>query len=1021
MEPAAHRLNESLVLDALRHLQILDTDREPEFDAVVCVAAQVCGTPISLVSLVDAERQWFKAEIGMDGVSETPRPVAFCAHAVLGCSILEVPDATKDSRFMDNPLVEFGPKIRFYAGAPIVLSDGSSVGTVCVIDVVPRQLTDTQRDILTKLATVVVQLLEGRKAVLRAIDTAKEAQRALSVLRHCSDAVLGMTLQLDITWVNPAAEALLGRTSHELVGSRYEEFVPQDAMPAFRDTLQQAKIGKNFPHDTQRQSHSGARLDVTELLTKKTNAQGQVVGFMAFVRDIGPRIAAADALARKESEQKFFFEHLIAGVFIHGPDGALLQSNPRGAQLLGLSEEVMSGKQVIDPDWHFIRLDGTRMAIAEYPVARVMASQDGVHDLILGVVSPYSQRKTWLMCYANREYPNDPALSRIIVTVVDITRLIEVERNLEYSQMALKDMFENAQDPILMGKADGTITAANPAACRVLGMDAEEVCRVGREGILDSQDDRYAAFTLEREKHGMAQGELQMVRKCGERFIAELSSTIYKTEAGELVSSIFFRDISARKAAEQLARQLTYFDDLTGLPNRRYLLEQLRRSLAAAARHERVGGLVFIDLDNFKQVNDARGHLVGDELLKSVAIRLRDCLRINDTLARLGGDEFIVLIDDLGFDFSEAAHYAARTAEKCREALSRVFEVAHQTYKTTGSFGITLFPRDGQAADDVLREADTAMYRAKSLGRDRIAFFGPSMQAEVESRLLLEFDLSEAIVKEQLKAFVQPQFSAEGHLVGGELLLRWQHPTRGNVPPSEFIPMAESTGLILVIGEWVLQQAVDALKQLQAIDPELSLSVNVSPRQFLQDQFVLNLCSLLDAACVPGSSLILEVTEGLLIQDWDEVQNRVSELMRKHIRLSIDDFGTGYSSLAYLKRLPLYELKIDRGFVADIPQDRNDVAIVESIISIAKHLGFKVVAEGVETQAQVAFLVSHGCDVLQGYLFARPMPVMDWINDLCRIAATGMALVQRDENGLPNSVFGQLGGFDLGQVPPESQ
>ena len=982
MEKADIRLNEAQALEALRRFQVLDSVHEPEFDALVHMAAQVCRTPMAMVSLVDAQRLWFKAAVGLEGLSETPRDIGFCSHTVLDTALLEVPDTTQDLRFVGNPLVEHAPNIRFYAGAPILLSDGCNIGAVCVLDVVPRALDSKQRDVLQQLAVIAARLLEGRSALFRANETALEAQHAVSVLRHCTDAVLGMTTELDITWVNPAAEALLGESAAGLIGASFKTLVPPDRLAALLEMVQHASAGAPRPHDTQRQRRSGSLLDVTELFTKRTDTDGAVVGYMVFLRDIGERIGAARALESKESEQRFLFEHLTVGVFVHAPNGVLLHSNAQGARLLGLSEEVMSGKALMDPDWHFISRDGQRMPVADYPVARVLATGMAVHDLVLGVVSPYTERRTWLICDANREHPEQPQSSRIVVTVVDITRLMEVEQSLERSQKILKDMFDNALDPIMLGKPDGSITAANPAACRVLGMSAAEICSLGREAIMDSSYPALAAFAEQRAKHGAAQGELQMIRKGGEKFIVEMSSTIYRDMTGERVSSIFFRDVSERRAAQALATRLTYFDELTGLPNRRYLLDNLKQSLAASLRHGRIGGLVFIDLDNFKQVNDARGHLVGDELLKLVAARLKSCLRANDTLARLGGDEFIVLVDDLGSDFAEGAHNAALAAEKCRDALDHAFDIGNQTYKTSGSLGITLFPRDGQVADDILREADTAMYRAKSLGRNKIAFFGSTMQAEVESRLRLEYDLSEAIARGQLQAFVQPQFSVAGAVVGGEILLRWKHPQRGNVSPVDFIPVAESTGQILVIGDWVLQQAVMALQRLRTVDAALSLSVNVSPRQFLQEGFVANLCALLDASGVPGASLILEVTEGLLIQDWDTVQSRVRELMERQIRLSIDDFGTGYSSLAYLKRLPLYELKIDRGFVADIPHDPNDVAIVDSIISIAKHLGFKLVAEGVETQEQVDFLVSHGCDVLQGFLFARPMPLEDWLLSL---------------------------------------
>lgn len=982
MESANQRYFEAKILDTLHELQILDSNREAEFDAIVQIASNICGVPISLLSLVDADRQWFKAAIGLDAVTQTPRDIAFCAHAVLGTSIFEVPDATLDIRFTGNPLVDGSPGIRFYAGAPIVLSDGSNVGTVCVIDRMPRKLDGQQKLALANLAVIAAKLIEGRNAVGRANQTMLQAQRAASVLEHSSDAIMGLSLDLAITWVNAAAEVLLEQSGSELVGTAFEQYIPDTERPALTEVIGRARFGMSRTEDTRLQLASGQTLAVTQLFAKKTNLEGEVVGFVVFIRDVREQVAAACALLNKEVELRFLLDNLIAGVFLHGPDGALLYSNPRAAQLLGLTEDFMHGRGLMDPAWHFVRQDGTRMPLDEYPVARVIATGEDARGLVLGVVKPLVGHTTWLLCDAKREHPDKPESSRIVVTVVDISLLINAEKNFAHSQQTLHDMFDNSMEPILLGKPDGTITAANAAACMVLGMEATEICKHGRRGIMDTEHDSYRNLYLERSRKGSVQGEIQMVRKGGEKFTVEISSTIYREVSGDIASSTFFRDISARKAAEALNLRLTYFDELTGLYNRRYLLENLKQSLAGAARSHRFGGVIFIDLDNFKQINDARGHLVGDELLQAVALRLRACVRADDTLARLGGDEFIVLMHDLGSDIVEATHNSALAAEKFRDALDHVFEIDNQLYKTAGSLGITLFPREEQGADDVLREADTAMYQAKSEGRNRIAFFDTAMRAEVESRLKLEYDLSKAIELGQFQAFVQPQFNAQRAQVGGEILLRWKHPDRGYISPVEFIPVAEDTGLILSIGDWVLARSVETLKRLQEINPQLSLSVNVSPRQFLQQHFVDKSVALLKSHEVDGSSLILEVTEGLLIQDWQEVLNRVGQLLQQQIRLSIDDFGTGYSSLAYLKRLPLYELKIDKGFIADIPQDTNDVAIVESILSIAKHLGLNVVAEGVETEAQAEFLLLHGCDILQGYLFSRPVPLEDWLQTL---------------------------------------
>ena len=444
------------------------------------------------------------------------------------------------------------------------------------------------------------------------------------------------------------------------------------------------------------------------------------------------------------------------------------------------------------------------------------------------------------------------------------------------------------------------------------------------------------------------------------------------------------RDITERKQAEARSHQLAYFDALTGLPNRRMLLDRMEHALANAQKAAQVGAVLYIDLDNFKQINDARGHTVGDMLLMQVAQRLTQLQRPGDTVARLGGDEFVVLVHNVASDMESAGRAALLVAEEMRTALEAPYTIDTHLYSTTGSIGITLFPKRGEGVEDLLREADTAMYRAKDLGRNRIRFYEAAMQADVQERLALEQDLKKAQALGQLAAFVQNQVDAAGNVVGGELLMRWDHPVRGNVPPSRFIPIAEASGLILRMGDWMIQQACETLARLQRAGHALSLSVNVSERQFRQDDFVERVRHILAHTGANPALLILEVTESLLIEDLDDTIARMTEIVQLGVRFSIDDFGTGYSSLAYLKRLPLYELKIDKSFVDDTPDDPNDTAIVQSIISVARHLNLRVVAEGVETRAQADFLVESQCECLQGYLFGRPEPLAAWVGRLIK-------------------------------------
>jgi diguanylate cyclase (GGDEF)-like protein/PAS domain S-box-containing protein len=471
--------------------------------------------------------------------------------------------------------------------------------------------------------------------------------------------------------------------------------------------------------------------------------------------------------------------------------------------------------------------------------------------------------------------------------------------------------------------------------------------------------------------------ELQYYTKTRETYWIELELVPFNDEHGNNTHWVMVgRDITERKKSERHIHRLAFFDVLTGLPNRRLLMERIDRLLAHAREQAGHGALLFIDLDQFKYINDARGHGVGDALLRNVAMRLSALVRKGDTVARVGGDEFVVLLAHLGDDARLATHSALLVAEKIRRAISASFEIEGQFYDTSASIGVALLSHPNQSAQDLLREADTAMYRAKDDGRNRVSFFEATMQAEVERRLTLERDLGAALENGELSMHWQLQVDAAGAPVGAELLMRWQRGDGTFVAPDVFIPVAEECGLIVSLGQWALRQACLGWLALRDAGYAMPLSVNVSPSQFRQTDFVTQVRAMLHETGAPASALIFEVTEGLLIENMDDTIGRMHELAELGVRLSIDDFGTGYSSLSYLKRMPLYELKIDKSFIRDTPGDANGTAIVQSILAMASHLGLSVVAEGVETREQADFLAANGAPRMQGYLFARPMPLL---------------------------------------------
>jgi diguanylate cyclase (GGDEF)-like protein/PAS domain S-box-containing protein len=474
--------------------------------------------------------------------------------------------------------------------------------------------------------------------------------------------------------------------------------------------------------------------------------------------------------------------------------------------------------------------------------------------------------------------------------------------------------------------------------------------------------------------------ELLNYAKDGKTFWLELDIVPVIDNDGRLTHWVSVeRNITERKKAEADIHRLAYFDALTGLPNRRMLQDRLAHVLSTARRAPLAGALLYLDLDRFKNINDARGHAAGDELLVKVAQRLSALIRAEDTVARLGGDEFVVLTTHLSEEDDGGARAAMLIANKVRETLEQSFTIDGQPYSVSVSIGVTLLSGNGQTGHDVLREADTAMYRAKAAGRSHIAFFEAAMQVEVEEHLALENDLAQAIDLNQLALHLQRQVDPAGRTIGCEALLRWTHPVHGAVAPARFIPVAEESTLILRLGDWVMEQAMCMQVRLQAAGRVLPVSINVSPRQFHQPDFVERVTALLTRTGANPACLVLEVTEGLLIENFESTISRMNRIVALGIRFSIDDFGTGYSSLSYLKRLPLYELKIDRSFILDTPLDPSDTAIVQLILSMARHLGLRVVAEGVETREQAAFLTANGCNAMQGFLFARPEPLDDWL------------------------------------------
>lgn len=579
----------------------------------------------------------------------------------------------------------------------------------------------------------------------------------------------------------------------------------------------------------------------------------------------------------------------------------------------------------------------------------------------------------WLSISASRDAQGQ--VCHYVGVFSDITDRKRTESALRVAATAFE-----AQEGMFITDASGTILRVNTAFSQITGYSAEEAVgqtpRLLRSGHHDEAF--YAAMQDSITRTGTWQGEIRNRRKNGEVFPEWLTITAVKDaqdQVSHYVSTL--TDITGRKSAENEIERLAFYDPLTNLPNRRLLHDRLQHALASSQRNGTGGALLFIDLDNFKTLNDTRGHSKGDQLLKEAAQRLLTCVRDTDMVARLGGDEFVVLLEGLSTQGIEASTQADGVGQKILAQLHQPYDLAGQAYRYTASIGIALFLDQQGSTEELLQHADLAMYQAKADGGGTLRFFDLEMQAIVTARAALEADLTEAVRQEQFVLHYQAQMGPNGQTTGAEALVRWQHPQRGMVSPLEFIPLAEATGLILPIGQWVLQSACRQLVQW-ACDPgmaHLCLSVNVSAVQYRQRNFVAQVLAVLEETGANPKRLILELTESLLLENVQDIIDKMLILRGQGVRFSLDDFGTGYSSLAYLKRLPLSELKIDKSFVRDVHTDENDAAIVRTIIALAGSLSLAVIAEGVETAEQRDFLASSGCHYYQGYYFSRPLPL----------------------------------------------
>ena len=678
--------------------------------------------------------------------------------------------------------------------------------------------------------------------------------------------------------------------------------------------------------------------------------------------DITEHKAVEAALQQSEEHFRMLFEmNRTAPAFLVDPkDGKLLNVNEAAIEHYGWNREEFLGKNVLD----------ISQISREELHTNMLEFMNGDKERSIYEHRLASGEKRLMEVYSAPFYDGNRQL--LYSVVHDVTARKRMEETLRLADVA----FETA-DAMTITDEDGIILRVNQSFTKVTGYEQHEVVgknpRILQSGLHDKLF--YEHFWESLKNQGTWEGEIWNKRKNGEIYPEWITIRAVKDETNLIVNYIAtFFDLTEKKVLEANIERLSHYDPLTGLANRRLIMEQLKLSMENARLRQNIGGLILIDLDRFKYLNDARGHEMGDVLLSLVAQKLEGILSADAVASRFGGDEFVILMSDLANEKETAWSMLQYAMNDIFQALVGNYPIGDSMYALTVSIGATIFSNNNQTYEDIVKEADMAMHVAKDRGRNMIVLFEEEMMTATENRFSLEEDLYYALDRNELELVYQPQTDHDGNLRGVEALLRWHHQKRGLISPERFIPIAEESGLIVPIGEWVLKQSCLLLRQLIESGQQVFVSVNVSPRQFHEANFVEMVMGIIAETGVDPHYLTIEVTEGVLIDYAENTIAKMQRLSQLGVHFSIDDFGTGYSSLAYLKNLPLNELKIDRSFVVDMMTIPSSEMIVETIIAMASHLGLSVIAEGVESADQVRFLVERGCNNFQGYYFSPPLP-----------------------------------------------
>lgn len=671
---------------------------------------------------------------------------------------------------------------------------------------------------------------------------------------------------------------------------------------------------------------------------------------------------AEEKIKHSEARHGQILQTSMDGFWITDTKGRILEVNDVYCQLIGYTREELLCMHIMDVE-------------ANENPEETMAC---IQDIIIKGCERFETRQRrkdgfLLEIEVSVVYRTDSTGGYFSVFLRNITEYKQAEEELRLKAK----MLDSVTDAVFLLDFNGSFIYINEAAWKTRGYTHDEMMAIDLH-VLDTP--KYEKNIGVRRDEILQKGQslFESEHRCknGSVMPVEVNCRMVEFGGRKMLLSVA-RDMTASRTSADEIEHLAFYDQLTNLPNRRLLMDRLKHLLASRTQQARQSALLFIDLDNFKTLNDTLGHDVGDLLLQNVAIRLSTCIREGDTVARLGGDEFVIILENLSCQPVEAAAQTEIVGEKILTSLNQPYQLDTYSYNNSPSIGVTLFSNSQISAEELMKQADIAMYQAKKAGRNTLCFFDPDMQAAINARAELEAELRIALENHQFHLYYQIQVDGSCQPLGAEALIRWMHPQRGLVPPVQFIPLAEETGLILPIGRWVLDTACAQLKiwQNSPRTQNLVLAVNVSAKQFRQPDFADQIQEIVQRHGINPARLKLELTESLLLENIESIIATMNTLNKIGVQFSLDDFGTGYSSLQYLKRLPLNQLKIDQSFVRDIIMNNSDKAIVRTIIAMAKSLNLKVIAEGVETEEQRHLLQNKGCTHFQGYLFSKPIPI----------------------------------------------